>query len=614
MKPPGVQVADASSTFVVWAPLRSQMELHLLSPVDRLVPMACDDDGRWTATVEKVGHGALYRYRLDNSIERPDPASQCQPEGVHGPSMVVDRRRFSWSDHGLRRRRLEDYIIYEMHVGTFTAEGTFAAAIDRLPELVELGITAVEIMPVAQFPGTRNWGYDGVYPFAVQWSYGGADGLKYFVNECHCLNLAAVLDVVYNHLGPEGNYLRDFAPYFTDRYRTPWGESLNFDGPYSDGVVAFFIANACFWLREFHFDALRLDAVHAICDRGARPFLQRLSEAIEGEFGAADPSRYLIAESDLNDARVLHQRTAGGFGLHAQWNDDFHHSVHAVLTGERRGYYVDFGECDQVMRTLTKGFCYDGQYSKFRKRSHGNDVSGLDTGKFVVCSQNHDQVGNRMLGERLISLTDLARARLAAAAVLLSPYIPLVFMGEEHGEDCPFLYFADHTDESLRKAVREGRKAEFAGFRETGEPPDPFDPFTFERSKIDWSKRSEPQGSAMMRYYKELIRVRHAHPALGPCGRERLEIRRFGETGCISLRYLHDVQSVICIFNFSGNEVEALWGRSGQWRRIFDSCEAEEADLPDFVDCAETTLRLKPWQCAVFVVISNEGVTEYPGR
>ncbi|MBN1575521.1 MAG: malto-oligosyltrehalose trehalohydrolase [Chitinispirillaceae bacterium] len=608
MKRPGTHVSDESSTFVVWAPLKNHVAIHLLQPFDRIVPMVCDESGCWTATIEGVGHGALYRYLLDGSTERPDPASQCQPEGVHGPSMIVDQRRFNWNDSGLCRRQLTDYIIYELHVGTFTAEGTFAAAIARLPALVDLGITAVEIMPAAQFPGKRNWGYDGVYPFAVQYSYGGAEGLKVFVDECHRNDIAVILDVVYNHLGPEGNYLGDFGPYFTDRYKTPWGDSLNFDGPYSDGVCDFFIANACYWLREYHMDALRLDAVHAICDMGARPFLQRLSETVEREFGAADPPRYLIAESDLNDARVLRDHETGGLGLHAQWNDDFHHSLHTLLTGEQQGYYADFGDINHMFRAFNNAFSYSGDYSRTRKRSHGNNVSRFHTGRFAICSQNHDQIGNRMLGERLIRLSDPDRVRLAAAAVLLSPYIPLLFMGEEHGEDTPFLYFADHSDESLKQAVREGRKVEFAGFREMGDPPDPFDPATFEQSKIDWSKRSEPPGSTMLRYYQELIRLRKDCPAIGPCTRDRLEMRRHQKTWCISIHYLHDVQPAVCIFNFSRDRAEAGWSITGQWRMIFDSRGEEASGLPVLIDRPETVLYLKPWQCAVFVAASTVSV------
>lgn len=572
MRQPGVILNDTAAVFTVWAPLQTQMAVHLYTPEDRVVPMLPADDGYWSATVENTCSGVLYKYRIGREpLERPDPASHAQPEGVHGASMIVDHNRFSWSDQTARHLPLDDYIIYELHIGAFTGEGTFAAAAKRLPRLVELGITAVEIMPVAQFPGERNWGYDGVYPFAAQHSYGGADGLKFFVNECHRCGLAVILDVVYNHLGPEGNYLRDFGPYFTSRYSTPWGESLNFDGEYSDGVVDFFIANACYWLREFHIDALRLDAVHAICDFGARPFLQRLSEQVEIEFGNSGHPRNLIAESDLNDVRILHPQTQGGLGLHAQWSDDFHHAVHALLTGEQRGYYTDFGDVDHLCQSLQRAFCYNGRYSTFRKRSHGNDASALPTGKFVVCSQNHDQIGNRFLGERLISLTDTPRARLAAALVLLSPYLPLLFMGEEHGETAPFLYFADHTDEPLRQGVREGRKAEFAAFVPEGTPPDPFDRSTFDRSKPDWHLQETPEGSAMLRLYKKLISLRRKHPAIGPCPRDCITVTRYPSTSVIGLHYHKEEHQALGLFNCSDKNASITPALHGRWRKVIDS-------------------------------------------
>jgi maltooligosyltrehalose trehalohydrolase len=604
MKTIGPQISGTSCTFTVWAPQRTSVSVHVLHPFDRVLPMEQDAFGYWRADVEGVSHGALYRYLLDESFERPDPASHSQPQGVHGPSMVVHHSLFRWSDRKLCTPQLSEYIIYELHVGAFTPEGTLRAAAERLPALVDLGITAVEIMPVAQFPGARNWGYDGVYPFAVQHSYGGPEGLKAFVDACHRHNLAVVLDVVYNHLGPEGNYLREFGPYFTDRYTTPWGESLNFDGPYSDGVCDFFIANALYWLREYHFDALRLDAVHAICDLGARPFLARLAEAVANEFLQACPPKYLIAESDLNDVRIIRSPGKGGFGLHAQWSDDVHHALHALLTGESRGYYADFGSVEHLHRALRNAFCYAGHYSPARKRTHGNDASGFHTGRFVVCSQNHDQIGNRMLGERLIGLTDFERARLAAAAVLLSPYIPLLFMGEEHGETNPFLYFADHADEELKRAVRQGRKAEFAAFHDQGEPPDPFDRLTFARSGIDWSRRERSPGNGMYGYYRELIRVRAACPAIAPCSRDQVIISRYDDTAVLTIHYVHDIEPAVCVFNFGPADAHLPWNLQGRWNKRFDSRShawpATARLLPDTVDGAATVLTMTPFSSAVF--------------
>lgn len=608
MREIGPKVSGNSCTLTVWAPLRKTMDVHFLEPVDRLVPMSRDELGYWTARVDGIGHGALYRYRLDGSLERPDPASPAQPQGVHGASMVLDHSRFKWVD--LQPRiDLNDYIVYEIHIGTFTGEGTFASAAARLSELDELGVNAVEIMPVAQFPGNRNWGYDGVYPFAVQNSYGGADGLKALVAEAHRQNMAAILDVVYNHLGPEGNYLRDFGPYFTNRYKTPWGESLNFDGPYSDGACDFFIENALYLFRQFHFDALRVDAVHAISDMGARPFLQRLAEAVDDESARSGSKKYLIAESDLNDSRVIRDRAEGGFGMNAQWSDDFHHSLHTLLTGESRGYYADFGTIEHLVRTLKKGFYYSGDYSVARKRTHGNDASGFHTGRFVVGSQNHDQVGNRMLGERLISLSDFERAKLAASAVMLSPYIPLLFMGEEYGEDNPFLYFADHTDESLKQAVRAGRKAEFAEFHEAGEPPDPFALQTFMKSKLDWEKRKQEPHSTMLRFYRELIRVRKSCPAIAPCSRDRLEVIRHDNTPAVSIHYLHEAEPAVCCFNFGRSAVKVSLTAEGKWEKVFDSRAVEwsekAAPAPGRIESRSQEFTLEPYQSAVYVRRTN---------
>jgi maltooligosyltrehalose trehalohydrolase len=406
--------------FSVWAPLVERVELKLTSPVRRLIPLTQDEQGYWQGEVEGIPPGPVdYLYRLHTAagvVERPDPASRCQPYGVHGPSRVVDPH-FDWQDQGWKGIPLSQWILYELHVGTFTPEGTFAAIIPRLPQLVELGVNVLELMPVAQFPGERNWGYDGVYPYAVQTSYGGAAGLKALVNACHQQGLAVVLDVVYNHLGPEGNYLGDFGPYFADKYRTPWGKAMNFDGPYSDGVREFFLQNAEYWLEEFHLDGLRLDAVHAIYDFSAYPFLQELAERVDALEARTGWPRVLVAESDLNDVRLITPRKQGGYGLDAQWCDDFHHSVHTLLTGEKTGYYQDFGQLEHLAKAYRESYVYSGQYSRYRARRHGNSAVSRPGSQFVICIQNHDQVGNRMLGERLSQLTS--------------------FRGPEVGRRCP---------------------------------------------------------------------------------------------------------------------------------------------------------------------------------
>ena len=448
-----IYLGDGRCSFRVWAPRAQQVEVRIVAPGQRIIPLRRDERGYHEVVAESVDPGTRYFYRLDGESERPDPASRFQPEGVHGPSQVVDSR-FSWGDAGWFGLPLRDYIIYELHVGTFTGEGTFAAVVTHLEQLKELGITVLELMPVAQFPGSRNWGYDGTYPFAVQNSYGGPDGLKHLVSACHQRGLAVVLDVVYNHLGPEGNYLGDFAPYFTDRYRTPWGPAVNFDGAHSDEVRRFFIENALSWVTEFHVDGLRIDAVHAILDFSAKPFLQELAEAVHAQAERLNRRIYLIPESDLNDTRLIRAPEVGGFGLDAQWNDDFHHALHTLLTGERTGYYEDFGEIRHLVKGFREGFVYSGEYSPYRRRRHGNSSRSLPAHRFVVFAQNHDQVGNRLRGDRLSHLVSLEALKLAAGVILLSPFIPLLFMGEEYGEIAPFEYFVSHSDPGLIEAVR----------------------------------------------------------------------------------------------------------------------------------------------------------------
>ena len=466
--------------FLVWAPVPDRVELHLGSPGERVVEMERGPRGYWSAVAEDVEPGARYFYLLDGERDRPDPASRYQPEGVHGPSQVIgDILADGGSWRGLA---IEDYIFYELHVGTFTPEGTLESAIAELDGLADLGVTAVELMPVAQFPGERDWGYDGVLPFAVQNSYGGPPALRRFVQECHARSLAVVLDVVYNHFGPEGNYMREFGHYFSRRYETPWGEAINFDGPDSDEVRRFFIENALYWIHEFHVDALRLDAVQAIYDRSASPFLRQLAAAVRASSHRLGRRVYAIPESDLNDPALVRAPELGGHGFDAQCSDDFHHALHALLTGERSGYYQDFGHIRHLVKAYRDGFVYTGQYSKYRRRTHGNDSRATPGARLVVFSQNHDQVGNRTMGERLITLAGFETAKLAAGAIILSPFLPLIFMGEEWGATAPFQYFVSHCDPGLIEAVRSGRKQEFANFTWAGEPPDPASEETFRRS------------------------------------------------------------------------------------------------------------------------------------
>jgi maltooligosyltrehalose trehalohydrolase len=503
--------------FSVWASRHETLELHLLSPVDRIVPMTRDEFGFFEAFVSGVTAGATYKYRFADGRELPDPASRSQPDGVHGASAVVSIRKPT--EEHRAPVPLERYVIYEAHIGTFTRSGNFEGAARELTRLHDIGITALEVMPIAQFPGARNWGYDGVYVHAVQNSYGGPAGFAELVDAAHRQGIAVILDVVYNHLGPEGNYLGEFADYFTDKYKTPWGLALNFDGPGSDHVRSFFIENALMWFEDYGVDALRLDAVHAIVDHTAYPFLAELADAVHASADRRRTECYLIAESDLNDPKVIRPREEGGFEHDAQWSDDFHHSLHTLLTGESDGYYSDFGGIEQLASVLRSGYAYRGNYSRFRQRRYGAEPGRQSGKRFVVCSQNHDQIGNRMLGERLSALVSFERLRLAAGMTLLSPFIPMLFMGEEHGDLAPFLYFMSHSDPGLVEAVRHGRKEEFAAFAWKGEAPDPASVDTFERSRI--LRDRHPRSGEIEGFHRELLRIRREHPAFRSLDSER---------------------------------------------------------------------------------------------
>jgi len=505
---------DGSARFRVWAPLAERVDL--LFPDSDLLPVSlsaekCD---YFSAVVDDIETGACYWYLLDGELRRPDPASRCQPQGVHGPSALVDSFRHHWQDSSWQGIAQDELIIYELHVGTFTPAGTFDAVISRLEYLCELGITAIELMPVAQFPGERNWGYDGTFIFAPQNSYGGVDGLKRLVDACHVRGLAVILDVVYNHLGPEGNYLHAFGPYFTSRYHTPWGDAVNFDGPDSDQVRHYFIANALYWITEYHIDGLRLDAVHGIYDFSALHILQELAQAVHERGAILGRRVQVIAESDQNDTRLVTVPQLGGYGLDAQWNDCFHHALRTCLTGERTGYYADYGDFSAVVKSFREGFVLSGQYSAFRRRRHGSSSVHIHPGRMVVFSQNHDQIGNRMRGERPGEHLYTEQLMLAAAAVILSPYMPLLFMGEEYGETAPFPYFVSHSDEHLVEAVRRGRREEFAAFADQGTPPDPQDEATFLSGKLCAFERSDNNNSALVVVPRFFVRLTSASTVL----------------------------------------------------------------------------------------------------
>jgi len=596
---------DQRCRFRVWAPAASTVDLILVGPTERVVRLGASTDGYFSADVENVPPGSLYRYRLDGEKNRPDPASRFQPQGVHGPSQALDPR-FAWADQDWLGVPLKDYVIYELHVGTFTGAGTFEAIVPHLAELKDFGISAIELMPVAQFPGGRNWGYDGVLPFAVQDSYGGPQGLKRLVAACHQIGLAVIVDVVYNHLGPEGNYLAEFGPYFTDRYKTPWGLAMNFDGPDSDPVRRYFIDNALYWISEFHIDGLRLDAVHAILDHSPYTFLEQLVDEVAEYAKTLNRQIFLIPESAANDARLIRNRKRGGYGFDAQWNDDFHHALRGVLTPERSGYYEDYGEFSQLVKAFREGFVYSGEYSAHRRRSHGTTTKDIPAERFVVFCQNHDQVGNRMLGERLSQLVSFEQLKLAAAAVILSPYIPLLFMGEEYGEEAPFQYFISHSDADLIDAVRKGRRSEFAAFGWPGEPPDPQDEKTFLRANLNHQLKGDGKYRALWDFYRELLRLRKAVAPLAHLSKEHCDVRGFDSERVVLLHRWLGNEVVTTMLNFNTAPITlALSMGPGRWRKILDSSEprwrgAGSALPVEFESVDSVEFRFAPTSAALF--------------
>ena len=585
----GATMIDANSVhFKVWAPLADTMSVHIHATNTRRIPLTPTTKGYWEGTASGLQADTLYSFIINQSLERPDPASRFQPNGVHGPSVVVNPSVYAWHDTTWKGLPLEEFLIYELHVGTFTPEGTFEAIINKLSYLRDtVGITAIELMPVAQCPGIRNWGYDGTYLFAPQANYGGTEGLKCLVDACHAQGLAVIMDVVYNHLGPEGNYLRDYGPYFTHRYPTPWGQAINYDGPDSDAVRHFIISNALYWVTEYHIDALRLDAIHGIFDFSAKHILQEIGEAVHEQASQLGRAIHVIAESDLNDTRVINPINKGGYGLDGQWSDDFHHALHCLLTGEEKGYYEDFGKLNHLATAMKDRFVYSGQYSTHRQRRHGNSAKHALPTQFVIFSQNHDQVGNRAHGDRLSTLVPFDALKVAAAAVLLSPNIPLLFMGEEYGETAPFLYFIDHGDEGLVEAVRQGRKAEFASFGWT-EVPDPYAQSTFDRSRLQWKTPRTENQQRLLKWYQTLIQLRKTIPALGP-GRKKDRVKVWADRHANTLviyRTAQFGQDTLMILSFSRFETSIVLKQPvGQWTLQLDSgshqfCLKPEREAP----------------------------------
>lgn len=509
--PVGAQLNENEQcTFTVWAPFCDSVSVAVSSSSGSTWPMQKGELGYWNATVNDISPGTQYWYKLNNDTLRADPASRLQPDGVHGASAVADNN-FRFTDDGWTGIDLSNMIMYELHTGTFTKEGTFQGIISKLGYLQQLGITAIEIMPIAQFPGHRNWGYDGVFPFAIHNTYGSARDLKQLVDAAHRHGIAVILDVVYNHAGPEGNYLHHFGPYFTTKYKTPWGNSMNFDDAWCDAVRNYFIQNALMWLDEFRIDGLRLDAVHAIYDFSARHIMQELTDHVRLLEKQTGRKKILIAELDLNNPRYVTPVDQGGYGMDAQWVDEFHHALHVLLIGEKSGYYEDFGGLDMLARSLQFSYVYVGQYSPHRKKRFGVMPNNTSYNQFIAFTQNHDQVGNRLMGDRLTTALSAEALKLAAAALLLGPHVPLLFMGEEYGEKNPFLYFTSHTDEQLIALLCEGRRNEFAAFNWQGEVPDPQEEALFHQSKLSWKTDEIP---GLRDFYRILISFRKTRPAL----------------------------------------------------------------------------------------------------
>jgi len=567
--------SSGEAEVLLWAPKAKKVEL-LLKDTGKKIPLKEGEFGYWSGTSTEIKPGSKYMIVLDGEKDRPDPASLAQEDTVHGSSIAVDLKSYQWTDKDWQNIDLEKYIIYELHTGTFSPQGTFAGIEEKLDYLLELGVNAIEIMPVAQFPGGRNWGYDGVLPYAVQNTYGGAEALQHLVNTCHQKGIAVILDCVYNHVGPEGNYLNDFGHYFTSKYNTPWGEALNFDDEWCDGVRRYFIENALMWFRDYHIDALRLDAVHAIKDFSPVHILREIKLEVDKLMSETGRKHYLIVELDLNDTRFINPLEKQGFGMDAQWVDEFHHALRVTAGGDRNGYYADFNGLAHLAKSYNDAYVYDGQFSPHRKRTFGIKAKDNPGKQFIVFSQNHDQVGNRMLGERTSQLHSFELNKLLATAVLVSPFLPMLFMGEEYAEPHPFLYFVSHTDKELAELVRKGRKAEFAAFHAKGEAPDPVAESTFEESRLQWNLLDQEPHKTMLKYYQKLIQLRKTHPVLSSLNRKHLRTEHNEDQQTLIIHRWEQKLHIVALLNFSKQQQKIkLPEYSLQWQKILDSASPE---------------------------------------
>lgn len=567
--------AENEAQIVLWAPLLEHVSIKVYGHEEAL-PLKREELGFWQLTSNQIQPGDLYTFLINGQDERPDPTSLSQPQGIYGPSEAIDTNLFKWQDQEWRNPELENYLIYELHTGTFTPDGTFAAIENKLDYLKALGINAIEIMPIGQFSDGRNWGYDGVFPFAAENAYGGPNGLQHLVNACHQKGIAVVLDVVYNHLGPEGNSLPEFGPYLTSKYCTPWGDAINVDDVWCDGVRQFILENALMWLRDFHIDALRLDAVHAIKDFSPVHILAELRQQVDRLMEATGRRHYLIVENDLNDPRFINPLSEKGYGMDAQWTDEFHHALRVSVGERQNGYYADFDGISHLAKAYRNGYVYDGQFSAVRKRLFGQKAQTNPGHQFIVFSQNHDQVGNRKEGERSSQLYSFELQKLMAGAVLTSPYIPLLFMGEEWSETAPFLYFVSHTEPELAEAVRQGRQEEFAEFHDGNDLPDPLSEDTFQRSRLQWSLLEQEPHQTMFRFYQMLIALRKQHPALNHPNRQNLSVIDNEEQKTLLIHRWHEDQQVLCLLNFSRQTQRiSVPELSSGWQKVVDSSDPQ---------------------------------------
>jgi maltooligosyltrehalose trehalohydrolase len=600
---PGITLTGNKASIKLWAPKAKNASIKLQESGETLA-LTSQEYGYWTLDTEQLKDGSLYQIVLDEKGPLPDPASLSQPQGVHGPSEVVDLKTYQWTDADWNNVPLEDYIIYELHTGTFTPESSFLGIESKLDYLVSLGINAIEIMPVAQFPGGRNWGYDGVFPYAVQSTYGGPKGLQQLVNACHEKGLAVVLDVVYNHLGPEGNYFNEYGHYFTEKYNTPWGNAINFDDAGCDAVREYFIENVLMWFRDFHVDALRMDAVHAIKDFGPEHILSEIKSRVNELVEETGRQHYLIIECDLNDTRFINPQDKAGFGMDSQWIDEFHHALRITAGGEQTGYYSDFNGIADLAKSYNDAYVYDGQYSPHRDKKFGVKAYDNPGQQFIVFSQNHDQVGNRMLGERSSELFSFEMQKLMAGAVLTAPFLPMLFMGEEYSEPHRFMYFVSHTDPELAEAVRKGRKAEFAAFHAQGEAPDPVAEETFINSQLQWNLPEQGEHQVTLNFYKALIALRKKLPSLHHLDRKGVKAAANEEQKTLILHRKHHVQEAVILMNFSVNiQTISLPDPAQNWHKQFDSADAQWNGPQAAADTVAggQTVQLQPQSFLIFI-------------